>query len=199
MGNKSLSVIIPHWPRNEELNDLLRRCLKSIKGQAEEIIVIVNDGIGFAKSVNLGLSLANQDFIAVLNNDVVLSSGNLKDLCLDRKICSPVLNGDIQEFWGCCWVMPKEVYEKIGGLDERFGKGYFEDDDYVMRAKEAGYELAPRTNVQIRSEGGKTMNTIGLEKHDLFEKNKRLFFEKWGILPKYANKRLDTDNKTERT
>jgi GT2 family glycosyltransferase/glycosyltransferase involved in cell wall biosynthesis len=40
-----------------------------------------------------------------------------------------------------CVAMPREVYRRIGELDERFGLGCFEDDDYCRRVREAGFGL----------------------------------------------------------
>ncbi len=34
-----------------------------------------------------------------------------------------------------CTLIKKEVVEKIGGLDERFSPGNFEDDDFCLRAQ----------------------------------------------------------------
>ena len=39
---------------------------------------------------------------------------------------------------GFCLLMKRSVYEKIGGLDERFGLGFFDDDDLAERAPAPG-------------------------------------------------------------
>ena len=41
---------------------------------------------------------------------------------------------------GCCVAVKKEVFEKIGFFDERYFL-YYEDNDFSLRAKEAGFSL----------------------------------------------------------
>ena len=43
-----------------------------------------------------------------------------------------------------CVLLRREVYEKVGEMDEQFGVGFFEDTDYCYRAARAGYQLLCR-------------------------------------------------------
>ena len=51
-----LSVVVPHWPIDDEVDEALRRCLASLPADCEKL-VIVNEGTGFARNVNLGLQI----------------------------------------------------------------------------------------------------------------------------------------------
>jgi GT2 family glycosyltransferase len=46
---------------------------------------------------------------------------------------------DTHRVVGFCLLIRREVVDKIGLLDERFSPGNFEDDDYCLRAIEAGF------------------------------------------------------------
>lgn len=181
MGNK-ISVIIPHYPFSTEINNTLKKCIASLKG-FDELIIVSNQGTGFAFNVNLGLSLATGDYLIILNNDTILE-GDFRDLIDENCVTSPLLNDDSRIFWGACFCLPRWVYEEIGELDEQFKIGYYEDDDYLMRLKQAGIFCKSNHKVKIYSPGSTTMDKIDkMKKRGIAENNKQRFIKKWGQEP----------------
>jgi GT2 family glycosyltransferase/glycosyltransferase involved in cell wall biosynthesis/ribosomal protein S10 len=80
-----------------------------------------------------------------------------------------------------CVAMRREVYEEIGGLDEAFGVGFFEDDDYCRRIHAAGYEIAIAEDVFVHHHLSASFDALGAaRKQELFEKNKAVYEAKWG-------------------
>ncbi len=81
-------------------------------------------------------------------------------------------------------LIKKEVIEKLGGLDERFSPGNYEDDDYCLRAQLAGFETAIALDVFVFHHGSASFKKDGEEKYNsLLETNRRKFIEKWGVSP----------------
>lgn len=78
-------------------------------------------------------------------------------------------------------MLRRRVWEDIGELDEKYGMGFFEDDDYSMRAKKKGYSLACAEDVFVHHHLSASFNTMADERRrELFERNKRYFESKWG-------------------
>ena len=82
---------------------------------------------------------------------------------------------------GFCLLMKRVVYETIGGLDERFGLGFFDDDDLAIRARGAGFELAVAHDLFIHHFGSRTFTGAGIDAERLLQENGRKFAEKWGM------------------
>ena len=82
-----------------------------------------------------------------------------------------------------CTGFRRDVYEQIGPLDEQYEVGMFEDEDYALRAKAAGYAVAWTPEVYVHhayhASIGKLLPTG--EYMRLVELNKGRFEEKWGI------------------
>ena len=77
--------------------------------------------------------------------------------------------------------MPRRVHEKVGGLDEAFGLGFFEDDDYCRRVAEAGWEVACAEDVFVHHHLSASFDALKAEaKQKLFETNKAIYEAKWG-------------------
>jgi len=80
-----------------------------------------------------------------------------------------------------CVALRKSVWEEIGPLDESFKIGMFEDDDYAMRVKINEYKLICAEDIFIHHWGKKSFEKLSSEKYqEIFEKNRRIFEEKWG-------------------
>lgn len=175
-GDQMISVVIGHWPKSQEHDDALKRCLDSLTGPYE-FIVVVNDGIGFAKTYNRGLALAHGDFICVVNNDTELTAGHLENLCLDGCVTVPKMeSGQVDNMPRAFYCMDRKVYEQVGGYDERFELGYFEDDDLIKRWQDAGIPIIVKESVKVKHVGGLTMKTLNTEA--IYESNKNLFHAK---------------------
>ena len=79
-----------------------------------------------------------------------------------------------------CVAIKREVIETVGLLDEIFGIGMFEDDDYCIRTKNAGYKLICADDVFIHHHLGASFNKNPEWKEKLFKKNKAIFEKRYG-------------------
>ncbi|MBM4145211.1 MAG: glycosyltransferase [Nitrospira sp.] len=82
---------------------------------------------------------------------------------------------------GFCLLAKREVIDRIGGLDERFGSGNFEDDDFCIRAALAGCKARIAQDVFIHHTGRQTFEGAGIDFSKSLERNWELFKAKWKI------------------
>ena len=80
---------------------------------------------------------------------------------------------------GFCLLIDRPVIETVGLLDERFGLGNFEDDDYCRRAEAAGFRLVIANDSYIHHFGQATFRAQGIDFNALMAQNKALYEEKW--------------------
>lgn len=79
-----------------------------------------------------------------------------------------------------CVAIRREVFEKVGYLDERFGIGMFEDDDYCRRLEDAGYELRCARDSFVHHWQRASFRLIGEEEYlRVYEENQKKFHRKW--------------------
>lgn len=79
---------------------------------------------------------------------------------------------------GFCMLIKKEVIEKVGVLDEVFGKGYFEDTDYCRRAIANGYRCVISKAAYVWHREHSTF--MADDREELFSKNREIFHQRWG-------------------
>lgn len=80
-----------------------------------------------------------------------------------------------------CVMLSRHTYAVIGGLDEVFGLGFFEDDDYCRRVEQAGLQIMCAQDVFVHHHLSASFNKLPtVERQQLFEKNKAVYENKWG-------------------
>lgn len=81
---------------------------------------------------------------------------------------------DVQFATGCCLLIKREVFEKIGFLDERYFL-YLEDLDFNIRAKKAGFRIVYEPYSVIWHKNAQSSRS-GSTLHDYFFTRNRLLF-----------------------
>ncbi len=81
-----------------------------------------------------------------------------------------------------CVALRREVWERVGPLDEGFGLGLFEDDDYALRVRAAGWTLRCAHDVLVHHIGEASFGDLvsGGQHGELFRRNRERFESKWG-------------------
>jgi GT2 family glycosyltransferase len=76
----------------------------------------------------------------------------------------------------------KSLLDKVGLLDERFEVGMFEDDDFSLRVKNAGYKTICAEDIFVHHFGKASFKKLRDQEYlKIFNKNKELFENKWSI------------------
>jgi GT2 family glycosyltransferase len=78
---------------------------------------------------------------------------------------------------GFCVLMPRKLAAKLGGFDERYGPGGFEDYDLCLKTRLAGYEIGIATGAYVHHLGGKGYG--GMDYDQMRKCNRELYKSKW--------------------
>jgi GT2 family glycosyltransferase len=125
--------------------------------------------LGFVKATNQGLAHCNAPYVVLLNNDTVVAPNWLEvlrrglDGVQDAGLCGPLTTtpDSWQGRWAAtksitapyftlppgrmlaffCVMIRREVLERVGFLEESYGVGFGDDDDYCRRAEDQGFSL----------------------------------------------------------
>lgn len=102
-------------------------------------------------------------------------------LCRKLRVENCGLARDVEMLSGFCFLIKREVINKIGGFDERFYPGNFEDDDFCLRARLAGYKLLVADDVFVFHFGQRTFLGEKMDYKGTLNDNWVKYKEKWGL------------------
>jgi GT2 family glycosyltransferase len=80
---------------------------------------------------------------------------------------------------GGCLLIKREVIQKVGVLDEAYGAGYFEDDDYSRRAQKAGFRCLRLLDTYVWHDIGSSFKRKA-GRGEAQQKNQALYESRWG-------------------
>lgn len=145
-------------------------------------VVYWDKPLGYAKAINLGVVVSKGEYLILLNNDSqFLNTGWLDMLEAPFKkhvnvgITGPagLERSNMPWLIFFCVMIKKEVFMKVGYLDESYGIGGGEDTDFCIKAYRLGYTnyMVPENSGSLRSAnrrnsfpiyhvGGLTCNTF---------------------------------------
>jgi GT2 family glycosyltransferase len=82
---------------------------------------------------------------------------------------------------GLCMAISAAVVDAIGGFDPAFGIGGWEDIDYSLRARLAGFRLWVAEDSYVHHFGGETFGLLDASYEALIRDNEALYAAKWGV------------------
>lgn len=136
---------------------------------------------GWAGAVNHGLAAADTEWIAVGSHDTIVPPGWLRPL-LRSGIASPIEAGITEKkkksrgsFFGSLFVMHRDVYDTIGGIDPDFP--VIGDQDFACRAASAGF---PVVQYPIEVEHREPSRARKRGRSEIEKDDRARFKEKWG-------------------
>jgi GT2 family glycosyltransferase len=177
------------------------RFLESVKDEGNGRVLLVrnNENLGWVKAVNQGIKLSKAPYVCIMNNDTIVHTDkwlsgliNVAEEVKEIGLVNPKFDIKKKVFGasfieidfcrGYCVLIKREVIDAIGGLDEAYGLGYYDDDDFSVRAIRAGYRCVRANDVYVEHLRDSTFAAVfqDSKRRELHEKNKALFYSKWG-------------------
>lgn len=96
---------------------------------------------------------------------------------------------------GTAFIIKKDLFEKIGGFDEKFFL-YFEEFDLCKRVRQAGYKIFINSNLKLIHKWG-TSTSLLKNKDEIFKKSRFYYFKKhYGLLSAIILESFLSINKT---
>jgi len=198
-------IIVVDNGSGEETVSMLNAFQKAHPG---DVTVIRNgENLGFVKAVNQGMKAADGGYVCIMNNDTIPARGwlsalvDFRDRHNDAGLLNPLCNGhaprnmtpneyadfvsadkeaymEMNQCQGFCMLVPREVIDIVGYMDEAFGIGGFDDTDYSMRAHLAGFRSVSVHSAYVFHSEHKSFDAMG-DRKKIQARAEKTYFDKW--------------------
>ena len=180
---------------NTEIIVVANGCTDNTREYIESLSIPIKliweeQALGYTKATNLGIKEATGDYVVLLNNDTEILP-SYTNFWLDE-LQRPFVNNDKMALTGslelfdhdiqqsfivfCCAMIKREIFDKLGILDEIFNPGYGEDIDFTIRVLQNGYQYKCIDKTEF-------INGTNVGTFPLWHKNNKTFSE----IPEYGN------------
>jgi len=92
---------------------------------------------------------------------------------------------------GFCMLLRRSTWRQLGGLDEQFALGGYEDIDLAYRALKRGLTLRAAGDTYVWHEGNRSFKSNSLDAYSIASLNRKRFLRKWGFNPERLILHLD--------
>lgn len=108
-------------------------------------------------------------------------SEDLEAFAADRARRHSGRGRDLTRISGLCMAIRRDLLVQIGGFDPQFRLGNFEDDDFALRARAAGWRLRLCEDSFIHHFGHRSFVQLDEDYDELLHENAARFCLKWGL------------------
>lgn len=169
-GNKymeTLSVVIPAWSGTPELVEMTLNLAKQVKTMCDELVIsedgvytrelhevadiyLLHPRLGHGSNLNLGFRASTGEYVALLDSDIEIVSGDIRDLCVPGRVTSPYFRDQSHQGFFIVaprWILiqnpPYDAGRGIGGHDVTVGAGEGIDNWIIELRAWSGDKLLP--------------------------------------------------------
>lgn len=178
--------------------------VKAVLREAEKrghTVVRLSENRSFSNGVNAGVRAGSAKFIALLNDDAIVTEGWDGAMLQDASQKTVGLVGARSNYVAgaqgttgfigeppyivfVCAVLRRDVWDAVGPLDEETFDGFSSEDiDYSWRVKKAGYDLKLSTAYVLHA-GSRTLTAVHGQGAEARDRNNRRYIakleDKWG-------------------
>ena len=174
---------------------------KAVPKLFPQVKLLTNEkNLGFAKTVNKGISAASNDLICLLNNDIRLPNSAWLKIMTDSMYKNDLdmtapAGGRMDSQWnympgeakkqgdkfaylvGWCLLVKRKVFNTIGLMPEDFGKGFFEDVLLGYRARKAGFSMDITEGTKVEHMYHTTFKKEGFNIAKEYQDKRKIFLD----------------------